>query len=230
MQQVQQLDLNFGQNDVEGFRKFMLNMYNHTAGGLAVSFASAMFVWTSGLMPILMSGLMLWVTMLAPLGMIFYYAYKGDDWDLKSLTAFYYTFVAVMGIGLSSVFAVYTSTSIVEAFVVTSLTFGAASFYGHTTKRDLSGMGSFLMIGLIGVIIAFIVNFFLQSSVFNFAISIVAIGIFLGLTMWDTQMAKRIYAETGDPRYGIRFALALYLNFINLFQLILSFTGVRSDE
>jgi FtsH-binding integral membrane protein len=228
--QVQQMEFDFSPQEQEGFRQFMLSMYNHTAGGLAVSFVTAMFVWSSGLMSILMTGPMLWVTMLAPLGMIFYYSYKGDDWDLKAVTAFYYAFVAVMGVGLSSVFAIFSANIIVEEFLVTSLTFGAASAYGYITKRDLSGMGSFLMIGLIGIIIAFIVNIFLQSTAFALAISIIGIGVFLGLTMWDTQMAKRIYAETGDPRWGVRFALSLYLNFINLFQLILSFTGMRGEE
>lgn len=228
MTPVQQLNLNLDSSN-EGFRQFMLSMYNHTAGGLAVSFASGMFVFASGLMPILMSGIMMWITMLAPLGMILYYSYKGQDWDLRTLTGFYYLFTAVMGIGLSSVFLLFTTNSIVETFLVTSLTFGAASAYGHFTKRDLSGMGSFLMIGLIGLIIAFVVNLFLASSVFSFAISAIGIFIFLGLTMWDTQMARRIYEETGDPRYGIKFALSLYLNFVNLFQMILSFTGVREE-
>ena len=229
MQPVQQINFDLTPSSNEEFRQFMLSMYNHTAGGLATSFLSAMFVLGSGLMPFLMSGMMLWITMLAPLGMIIYYSFKGQDWDLPTLTGFYYLFTAVMGIGLSSVFLLFTTNSIVETFLVTSLTFGFASAYGHYTKRDLSGMGSFLFMGLIGIIIAFIINLFLASSTFSLAISVLGIFIFLGLTMWDTQMARRIFEETGDPRYGIKFALSLYLNFVNLFQMLLSFTGVRED-
>jgi uncharacterized protein len=214
----------------EAFRQFMLNMFNHTAYGLGVSFITAFGIYSMGLLPFFMTGPMAFVTMLAPFAMIIWYAFKGQDWDLQTMHGFYYAFVAIMGVGLSGIFLRYTSTSIVEAFLVSSLTFGAASFYGHTTKRDLSGIGGFLMMGLIGLLIAIIVNFFLQSSMFSFIISIIGVLIFVGLTMWDVQRAKEIFAETQDPVYGLQMALSLYLNFVNIFQFILSLTGMTSDE
>ena len=213
----------------DGFRKFMQSMYNHTAFGLGQSFLVAFVVYYTGLTAVFMSGLMLWVTLLAPIGMILWYSFRGQDWDLPTLSGFYYAFVTVMGVSLSTIFIRFTSTSIVEALLVTSLTFGAAALYGQVTKRDLSSMGNILFIGLIGIVIASMVNLFLQSSAFSFIISCVGIVIFLGLTAYDTNTARQIYYETRDPRYGIKFALSLYLNFINLFQMILSLTGMREE-
>lgn len=225
------LDVQFSNTEynVDGFRNFMQSMYNHTAFGLGQSFLVAFAVYAMGLTSFFMSGLMLWITMLAPLGMILYYSFRGQDWDLPTLTGFYYTFVTVMGVSLSTIFVRFTATSIVEALLVSALTFGCAALYGQVTKRDLSGMGNILMFGLVGIIIAAIVNLFLQSSGFSFIISCVGVVLFLGLTAYDTNVAKQIYAETEDPRYGIKFALALYLNFINLFQMILSLTGMREE-
>lgn len=214
----------------EDFRLFMLNMFNHTAYGLGVSFITAFGVWQLGLFSFFMTGPMAFVTMLAPLGMILWYSFKGQDWDLATMHGFYYAFVAVMGVGLSGIFFRYASTSIVEAFLVTSLTFGAASYYGYKTKRDLSGMGGFLMMGLIGLLIAILVNFFLQSSMFSFIISIIGVLIFVGLTMWDVQTAKNIFAENPDPVFGLQMALSLYLNFVNIFQFILSMTGMNPSD
>ncbi len=212
----------------EGLRKFMLNMFNHTAAGLAVSGIVAYFVYATGLIYTLMAGPMMWVTMLAPLGMIFWYASAGQNWNLSKTKNFYYAFTAVMGIGLSTLFAVYTAYSLVQVFFITSATFAGASIYGYTTKKDLTTMGSFLVIGLIGIIIASIVNIFMASSGLHFAISIIGVLIFTGLTAWDTQRAKQIYSECGgDERYGVQFALSLYLNFINLFQMLLSLLGNR---
>lgn len=213
----------------DGFREFMQSMYNHTAFGLGQSFLVAFVVYYTGLVSFFMSGLMLWITMLAPLGMILYYSFRGQDWDLPTLSGFYYTFVTVMGVSLSTIFLRYTSTSIIEALLVTTLTFGSAALYGQVTKRDLSGFGNILMFGLVGLVIAALVNLFLQSSAFSFIISCVGVVLFLGLTAYDTNVAKQIFAETKDPRYGIKFALALYLNFINLFQMILSLTGMREE-
>jgi len=213
----------------DGYREFMQSMFNHTAFGLGQSFLVAFVVYYTGLVTFFMSGLMLWITMLAPLGMILFYSFRGQDWDLPTLSGFYYTFVSVMGVSLSTIFIRFTSTSIVEAFLVTSLTFGCAALYGHVTKRDLSGIGNLLFIGLIGLVISSLVNLFLQSSAFLFIISSVGVVIFLGLTAYDTNTARQIYYETKDPRYGIKFALSLYLNFINLFQMILSLIGMREE-
>ena len=210
----------------EGLRQFMLNMYNHTAAGLAVSGLVAYLTYASGAL-FAMGGL-IYLFIFAPLGMILWYSFAGQNWSYSTLQTFYYSFVAVMGVSLATIFAVYTAVSIAQVFFITAATFAGASLYGYSTKRDLTGFGSFLIIGLIGIVIASVVNIFLASSAVMFAISIIGVVIFTGLTAWDTQNAKNIYlAHGGDPRYGIQFAISLYLNFINLFQMLLHLLGNR---
>ena len=212
----------------QGLRNFMLNMYNHTAAGLALSGIVAYLTYASGLIYSLMTGPLAWIVMLAPLGMIFWYSFAGQNWTLSKIKNFYYAFTVVMGIGLSTLFAVYTAYSLTQVFFITSATFAGASIYGYSTKKDLTSMGSFLIIGLIGIIIASIVNIFMASSGLSFVISIAGVLIFTGLTAWDTQRAKEIYySHGGDERFGVQFALSLYLNFINLFQMLLSLFGNR---
>ena len=212
----------------EGLRKFMLNMFNHTATGLALSGVIAFFTYKTGLIFTLLAGPMMWITMLAPLGMIFWYAASGQNWSLSKTKYFYYAFTAVMGLGLSTLFAVYTAYSLTQVFFITSATFAGASIYGYSTKADLTKFGSFLIIGLIGIIIASLVNIFMASSALAFVISIAGVLIFTGLTAWDTQRAKQIYlSHGGDERYGVQFAISLYLNFINLFQMLLMLLGNR---
>ena len=213
----------------EGLRKFMINMYNHTALGLAVSGFIAYLVYTTGM--VYSMGSLMWLFMFAPLGMILYYGFAGQNWSLQGITRFYYAFTAVMGVSMSTIFVVYTATSIAQVFFITAATFAAASLYGYTTKRDLTTMGSFLIVGLIGIIIASIVNIFLASSAFAFAISIIGVLIFVGMTAWDTQTAKNLFLsapnmETAE-KYGVQMALSLYLDFVNLFQFLLSLLGNR---
>ena len=157
----------------QGLRQLMLSMYNHTASGLAVSGAVAWLTYSSGLIYSL--GALMWVAMLAPLGMIFWYSFAGQNWDIKKLTLFYYAFVTLMGVSLSTIFAVYTALSITKVFFITSATFAGASIYGYTTNRDLTSWGSFLFIGLIGIIIASVVNIFMASTAMMFAISIICL-------------------------------------------------------
>ena len=209
----------------EGLRNFMLNMYNHTAAGLGISGVVAWLTYSTGALYAM--GSLMWLFMLAPLGMILYYSFAGQNWSKDTLTKFYYIFTAVMGVSLSTIFAVYTAYSIVQVFFVTSATFASASLYGYTTKKDLTSFGSFLIVGLIGIIIASVVNLFLQSTGMQFVISILGVLIFTGLTAWDTQNAKRMYLQYQDSSMGIRFALSLYLNFINLFQMLLHLMGNR---
>ena len=209
----------------EGLRNFMLNMYNHTAAGLGVSGIVAWLTYSTGALYAM--GSLMWLFMLAPLGMILYYSFAGQKWSKSTLTNFYYIFTAVMGVSLSTIFAVYTAYSIVQVFFITSATFAAASLYGYTTKKDLTSFGSFLFVGLIGIIIASVVNLFLQSTGMQFVISILGVLIFTGLTAWDTQNAKTMYLQYQDSNMGIRFALSLYLNFINLFQMLLHLMGNR---
>ena len=210
----------------EGLREFMLNMYNHTAAGLAVSGVVAWLVYSTGLLFAMANAI--WLFAFAPLGMILWYSFAGQNWSYATLRNFYYAFTAVMGVGLAPIFAVYTGASITQVFFITAATFGAASLWGYTTKRDLTGFGHFLFMGLIGIIIASIVNLFMASSAMMFTISVLGVFIFTGLTAWDTQNAKNIYLNHGgDPRYGIQFAISLYLNFINLFQMLLHLLGNR---
>ena len=213
----------------EGLRKFMINMYNHTATGLALSGFVAYLVYTTGM--VYSMGALMWVFMFAPLGMILYYGFAGQNWSLQGITRFYYAFTAVMGVSMSTIFVVYIATSIAQVFFITAATFAAASLYGYTTKRDLTTMGSFLIVGLIGIIIASIVNIFLASSAFAFAISIIGVLIFVGMTAWDTQTAKNLYLSAPSmdvaEKYGVQMALSLYLDFVNLFQFLLSLLGNR---
>jgi len=213
----------------EGLRKFMINMYNHTATGLALSGFIAYLVYTTGM--VYNMGALMWVFMFAPLGMILFYGWAGQNWSLQGITRFYYAFTAVMGVSMSTIFVVYTMTSIAQVFFITSATFAAASLYGYTTKRDLTAMGSFLIVGLIGIIIASIVNIFLASSAFAFAISIIGVLIFVGMTAWDTQTAKNLFLSAPNmevaDKYGVQMALSLYLDFVNLFQFLLSLLGNR---
>lgn len=210
----------------EGLREFMLNMYNHTAAGLAVSGAVAWLVYSTGLLFAMANAI--WLFAFAPLGMILWYSFAGQNWGYDKLRTFYYAFTAVMGVGLAPIFVVYTSASIAQVFFITAATFASASLWGYTTKRDLTGFGHFLLMGLIGIIIASVVNIFMASSAMQFTISILGVFIFTGLTAWDTQNAKNIYLNHGgDPRFGIQFAISLYLNFINLFQMLLHLLGNR---
>ncbi len=215
----------------QGLREFMLNMYNHTAAGLAVSGAVAYFVYASGLIATMMTGGLAWFFIFAPLAMILFYSFAGQNWSLSAITQFYYAFVAIMGVSLSTVFAIYVAASIAQVFFITAATFAAASLYGYTTNRDLTNVGSFLIIGLIGIVIAMLVNIFLGSPAIMFAISILGVIIFTGLTAWDTQNAKNMYLSAPDSetaaKYGVQFALSLYLNFINLFQMLLYLMGQR---
>jgi FtsH-binding integral membrane protein len=210
----------------EGLREFMLNMYKHTAACLAVSGIVAWLVYSTGLLFAMANAILIFA--FAPLGMILWYSFAGQNWGYHKLRTFYYAFTAVMGIGLAPIFAVYTSASIVQVFFITAATFASASLWGYTTKRDLTGFGHFLLMGLIGIIIASVVNIFMASSAMQFTISLLGVFIFTGLTAWDTQNAKNIYLNHGgDPRYGIQFAISLYLNFINLFQMLLHLLGNR---
>ena len=214
----------------EYLRQFMLALYNYTALGLGITGVVAYFTYASGLM--FAMGSLMWVFVFAPLGMILYWSFAGRNWSFETMRTFYWAFTAVMGVSMSTIFAVYTATSIAQVFFITSATFASASLIGYTTKRDLSGMGSFLMIGLIGIIIAMVVNIFLQSSAMQFVISILGVLIFTGLTAYDTQNAKVTFLSgrlnTDElAKFAISTSLSLYLNFINIFQFLLHLLGER---
>ena len=175
-----------------------------------------------------------WVVMFAPLIMVFAFSALINRMSVAAARLFFYTYAAMMGLSLAFIFAVYTQTSIAQTFLVTSVAFAGLSLYGYTTKRDLSAFGTFLMMGLIGLIVASIVNIFLASSALAFAISAIGVLIFAGLTAWDTQAIKNDYiahAQMGDSDWlgksAIMGALRLYLDFINMFMFLLQFLGNR---
>jgi FtsH-binding integral membrane protein len=214
----------------EALRTFMLALYNYTAIGIGISGVTAYLTYITGLMFAL--GPLMWLFVFAPLGMILWWSFAGQNWSFQTSRTFYYVFTAVMGVSLSMIFAVYTAASIAQVFFITAATFASASLYGYTTKKDLSGWGSFLIVGLIGIIIASVVNIFLASSALQFAVSIIGVVIFTGLTAYDTQHAKSVFVNgrmnaEETARFAIQMSLSLYLNFINLFQMLLSLLGQR---
>ncbi len=175
-----------------------------------------------------------WVIMFAPLIMVFAFSAMINRLSTGAAQLFFYAYAALMGLSISSIFLVYTGASIAQTFLITSIAFAGLSLYGYTTKKDLSGMGTFLMMGLIGLFVAMIVNLFLASSALAFAISTIGVLIFAGLTAYDTQSIKNEYiahAQHGDSEWlgksAIMGALRLYLDFINMFMFLLSFLGNR---
>ena len=218
----------------EGLRRHMLRVYNIMGLGLVVTGLVAMLVASTPAIygPIFGSPLK-WVVMLAPLAFIFVFSMKMETMTASTAQALFWTFCALMGLSMASIFVVFTGQSIARTFFITAAMFGATSLYGYTTKRDLSKMGSFLMMGLIGIVIASLVNLLVGSSALQFAISIIGVLVFTGLTAYDTQSIKEQYAEgfggEGNAKLAVMGALSLYLNFINLFQMLLSLTGQRED-
>ncbi|MBZ9862139.1 Bax inhibitor-1/YccA family protein [Mesorhizobium sp. CA12] len=216
----------------EGLRKHMLRVYNYMGLGLVVTGLVAFFVAsTPALYVPIFSSPLKWVVMLAPLAFVMLFSFRMQTMSAASAQAMFWAFSAVMGLSLASVFLVFTSTSIARTFFIAATMFGATSLYGYTTRRDLTQFSSFLIMGLIGVVIASLVNLFLGSTALQFAISVIGIAVFIGLTAWDTQTIKEQYAENFDAesqqKLAVFGAFSLYLNFINIFQLLLNFTGER---
>jgi hypothetical protein len=238
-----------------GLRAYMLRIYNYMSIGLAITGLAALGIYMAsvtadpsgatvkiGSVYLTQFGYAMfvsplkWLFMLAPLAMVF--VISGGINRLAPSTAqiLFWVFAALMGVSMSSIFLVFTHTSIVRVFFITAASFGALSLYGYTTRRDLTGMGSFLFMGLIGIIIASLVNLFLASSMLQFIVSVVGVLVFAGLTAWDTQRLKNDYiygagSMGGDvaQRSAIMGALSLYLNFINLFTLLLQLLGQRNE-
>ena len=216
----------------EGLRQHMLRVYNYMGLGLVVTGLVAFLVSsTPALYVPIFSSPLKWVVMLAPLAFIFVLSWRFDRMSASALQMTFWAFCAVMGLSMASIFLVFTGTSIARTFFIAATMFGATSLYGYTTRRDLTQFSSFLIMGLIGVVIASIVNIFLGSTALQFAISVIGIAVFIGLTAWDTQTIKEQYAENFDAesrqKLAVFGAFSLYLNFINIFQLLLNFTGER---
>jgi FtsH-binding integral membrane protein len=217
----------------EGLRQHMLRVYNYMGLGLVMTGLVAFIVGTTPALYVpIFSTPLKWVVMLAPLAFVLFFSFRMESMSASGAQTLFWAFCAVMGLSLASIFLVFTGTSIARTFFIAAAMFGATSLYGYTTKRDLSQFGSFL-IGLIGVVIASLVNLFLASSALQFAISVIGIVVFVGLTAWDTQSIKEQYAENFDAeskqKLAVFGAFSLYLNFINIFQLLLNFTGQREE-
>ena len=223
-----------------GLRAYMLGVYNHMTTALAITgfFALGLsFLVGPSLNELTQTGYLLygsplkWVIMLAPLGMVFYISARLNSISAAKARNLFYVYAGLMGLSLSSLLLVYTGASVVRVFFITAAAFAALSLYGYTTKKSLSGLGSFLMMGVFGLIIAQIVNIFMASSQLDFMISIVGVLIFAGLTAYDTQKIKNMYL-TGDNneisgKKSVLGALTLYLDFILMFQFLLMFLGNR---
>ncbi|OJT97130.1 hypothetical protein DEM27_17065 [Metarhizobium album] len=222
----------------EGLRAYMLKVYNLMALGLAITGAAAygtfaLAVSNPAFAQLIFVSPLKWVVMLAPVGLVFFLSYRIHKMSVAAAQTTFWIYAALMGLSLSSIFLVYTGQSIVQTFFITAAAFGGLSLYGYTTKRSLSGMGSFLIMGLFGLIIASIVNIFLQSSAVQFAISVIGVLVFAGLTAYDTQRIKEMYFDQDDVsvmgRKAIMGALQLYLDFINLFLFLLQLFGNRNN-
>jgi len=242
----------------EGLRAYMLRVYNYMAGGIALTGLVAYVIYTmsvttdpalaaqvTGRMLALRNGLYLtpfgqlmfasplkWVLMLAPLGLVFFLSFRVYKMSVGAAQISFWLFAAIMGASLSTIFLVFTGQSITRVFFVTAAAFAGLSLFGYTTKKDLSGWGSFLIMGVIGIVVAALVNLFLQSSALQFAISVIGVLVFAGLTAYDTQQIKDGYYQVMDDataasKAAIMGALSLYLDFINMFQSLLFLFGNR---
>ncbi len=216
-----------------GLRDYMLRIYNYMASGLALTGIVAYVFAQSGLYIAIARTPLIWLVMLAPLGLVMWLSYGINRMQASTAQALFWVYAALMGVSLASVFLVFTGESVARVFFITAGTFGAMSLYGYTTQRDLSQWGSFLFMGLIGIIIASLVNIFLASSALQFAISVIGVIVFVGLTAYDTQQIKDMYFEDDDAqtagKKAIMGALRLYLDFINLFMMLLQLFGSRRD-
>jgi hypothetical protein len=228
----------------EGLRQHMLRIYNYMSLGLAVSGLVALAIAYTAVGDIFFQRVMTqagvamqptifgWIGILAPLGILLLAMFAGRNWSARTIQGVYWAFVALQGIGLSILFHVYTDASIASVFFITAAAFAGLSLFGYTTKRSLSGIGSFAIMGLIGIIIASVVNIFLMSDMLQFIIAAAGVLIFSALIAYDTQRIKEEYVTTrvsGDAQTKVAVwnALALYINFINLLQFLLYFLGNR---
>jgi FtsH-binding integral membrane protein len=216
-----------------GLRSYMLSVYNYMASGVLLTGAVALGLAASGIAAQIFygGGALRYVVIFAPLLMILLLGGAWGRMSTAGMQAFYWSFAAVMGVSMSVIPLLYTGTSIATTFFATSAAFASLSLYGYTTRKDLSGFGTFLLMGLVGLIVAMLLNLFLRSSGLSLAINFIGVLLFAGLTAYDTQKIKSLYfTVAGSEMVGksaIMGALTLYLDFINMFQFLLSFMGDR---
>lgn len=227
----------------EGLRAYMLRVYNYMGVALVITGVLAYVVAqmsvvlgpTGEIVGVTQFGQTLfntplkWIVMLAPLGLVMLFSFRIQKMSASSAQMIFWAFAALMGISLSTIFIAFTTESIARVFFITAATFGGMSLYGYTTKRSLANWGSFLFMGLIGIIIASVVNIFIGSSMMQFVISVIGVLVFVGLTAYDTQRIKETYSASMDSemttKTAIHGALRLYLDFINLFIMLMSLFG-----
>src|SRR5215470_15149649 len=223
----------------QGLRAHMIRVYNYMAGGVALTGVVAWLTYQYTLSDpafarALFASPLAFVVMLAPLGLVFFISFRINHLQATTARLLFFVYAALLGVSLSVIFMVYTQASITRVFFVTAASFGALSLWGYTTQRSLDAMGSFMIMGLFGIIIASLVNIFLGSTALQFVISVIGVLIFAGLTAWDTQRLKSEYiygAMEGDvlERSAIMGALSLYLDFLNLFTFLLQLMGTREE-
>ncbi len=216
-----------------GLRQYMLRIYNYMASGLALTGIVAYAAAYSGFYLSIARTPLIWLVILAPLGLVMLLSFGIQRMQASTAQMVFWLYSGLMGLSLAAIFLVFTGESIARVFFITAGTFAAMSLYGYTTQRDLTQFGSFLFMGLIGIIIAGLVNIFIHSSALQFAISVIGVIVFTGLTAYDTQSIKEMYFE-GDGtvvagKKAIMGALRLYLDFINLFMMLLQLMGNRRD-
>jgi len=214
-----------------GLRKHMLSIYNYMASGVLLTGVVALVAARTGLALSFASGPLMWIVALAPLGFVMAMSFGLNRMSYGTLQGLFWAFATVMGLSLSTIFLVYTGESIAATFFATAGAFAGLSLYGYTTKKDLSGFGTFLVMGVIGLLIAMVINIFLQSSTLALAISFIGVLVFAGLTAFDTQRLKTEYQYLRGTEFAgkaiIMGALNLYLDFINMFLFLLRFMGSR---
>ena len=226
-----------------GLRKHMLSIYNYMASGVLLTGIVALLTARSGLAYSFASGPLMWIVALSPLAVVFAMSFGRDKFSTATLQMMFWGFAVLMGLSLSTIFLVYTGASIAVTFFATSAAFAGLSLFGYTTQKDLSGWGSFLIMGVIGLIVASVINIFLQSPALMYAVSFIGVLIFAGLTAYDTQRLKQEYlyvqqVKMTNPSAAAAFpmgkmvvmgALSLYLDFINMFLFLLRFMGAARE-
>ncbi|MEO5374324.1 MAG: Bax inhibitor-1/YccA family protein [Alphaproteobacteria bacterium] len=222
-----------------GLRQYMLGVYNYMASGVALTGLVALLVANTSLQRLFyvqtahgpQPSILTWGAMLVSIGIVFFLSFRVAKMSAPAVQGTFWAYATLNGIWLSSIFMVYTDASIARVFFITAASFAGLSLYGYTTRRDLTAMGSFMMMGLIGILIASLVNMFLASSALDFAVSVIGVIVFAGLTAYDTQKVKEMYWEADGhdvvAKTSVMGALTLYLDFINLFLMLLRFFGDR---
>ena len=214
-----------------GLRRHMLSIYNYMASAVLLSGIVAMLFANSGMAATVMTGPLGWLIILSPLAIVFAMSFGANRFSTGTIQAMFWGFATLMGMSLSTVFLTYTGGSIAATFMATAAAFAGLSLFGYTTKKNLSGMGSFLIMGVVGLIVAMLLNIWLQSPALMWAVSFLGVLIFAGLTAYDTQRLKQQYFQLRGTEFAgkaiVLGALSLYLDFINMFQFLLMFMGQR---